>query len=527
MTARLGSVYRYFGKLVLVPFRYFSIDIYRNIDIFDNTIRQGCSLSGMLYALAIEPMLQQLREHICGLNLPICKSSISLSAYADDVVVLINGQNDVQVLMKVLEDFRVLSSAKVNWNKSEALLIGNWPKGKPSLPDGLTWGTGGFKYLGVYLGDEMSIQKNWEGVVDKVKGRLDKWKWLIPKLSYIGRTLIVNNLVASCLWHRLACLDPPAQILTKIQGMLVDFFGDKLHWVSQSVLYLPKEEGGHGLIHLKSRIAAFRLQFLQRFLYKSSINGWRAVTCAILHRTEGLGLDKSLFLIDPFKVNVNGLPVFHRNLFKVWSLFKSQRNETTLSLYWLLEEPLINGARFDLSNESCSFHGLNAFLQKSQIFTFGRLIHVAGLDFERTEEVAFCLKVRSLRTVEQMLKIWKSLVSNEEKVLLMDSHGGVNTPSTEDSFPVFTMLPKLDGCSGPSLDAERPLCLDLCTAPGKAFYKISVKVFNKNVLRDKIQFLKQLSLTACRERRAGAHASATFSLSLSHSLSLSLCLSLS
>ncbi len=37
MTARLGSVYRYFGKLVLVPFRYFSIDIYRNIDIFDNT----------------------------------------------------------------------------------------------------------------------------------------------------------------------------------------------------------------------------------------------------------------------------------------------------------------------------------------------------------------------------------------------------------------------------------------------------------------------------------------------------------
>ncbi len=37
MTARLVSVYRYFGKLVLVPFRYFSIDIYRNIDIFDNT----------------------------------------------------------------------------------------------------------------------------------------------------------------------------------------------------------------------------------------------------------------------------------------------------------------------------------------------------------------------------------------------------------------------------------------------------------------------------------------------------------
>ncbi len=39
MTARLGSKYRYLGKLVLVQFRYFSIDIYRNIDIFDNTTR--------------------------------------------------------------------------------------------------------------------------------------------------------------------------------------------------------------------------------------------------------------------------------------------------------------------------------------------------------------------------------------------------------------------------------------------------------------------------------------------------------
>ncbi len=41
MTARLVSVYRYSGKLVLVPFRYFSIDTYRNIDIFDNTSTQN------------------------------------------------------------------------------------------------------------------------------------------------------------------------------------------------------------------------------------------------------------------------------------------------------------------------------------------------------------------------------------------------------------------------------------------------------------------------------------------------------
>lgn len=247
-------------------------------------IRQGCSLSGMLYLLAIEPLLQQLREKVCGLNLPVCKNNIIVSAYADDVVVLIDGQNDVHVLMEVLEDFKVLSSAKLNWNKSQALLIVNWSKGKLSLPDGLNWETGGFKYLGVYLGDEMSIQKNWEGVVEKVKGKLDKWKWLIPKMSYKGRVLIVNNLVTSSLWHRLTCLDPPSQLIVEIQSILVNFLGDNLHWVPQGVLHLPKAEGGHSLIQLKSRIAAFRLQFLQR-LWVWVFSEWMA-SCYMLHFTQ-------------------------------------------------------------------------------------------------------------------------------------------------------------------------------------------------------------------------------------------------
>lgn len=116
-------------------------------------------------------------------------------------------------------------------------------------------------------------------------------------------------------------------------------------------------------------------------------------------------------------MNMNGLPVLYCNLFKVWSLFESQKNETTPSLHWLLEEPLINRACFDLTNDNCSFHALNVLLRNSQIFTLGRLIHVAGMDFERTEDVASCLKVRLLWTVEQMLKNCKLLVRTEEKIV--------------------------------------------------------------------------------------------------------------
>lgn len=129
--------------------------------------------------------------------------------------------------------------------------------------------------------------------------------------------LIINNLVAS-LWHRLACIDPPIPVLSKIQSIL--FFWDNLHWVPQSVLFLPKDEGGHGLVHLQSRTAAFRLHFVQRLLHGPVNANWKAVACAILRTLEGLDLNKTLFWMDPKKMDIRKLPVLYRNVFKVWGL---------------------------------------------------------------------------------------------------------------------------------------------------------------------------------------------------------------
>ncbi|KAK3539626.1 hypothetical protein QTP70_011045 [Hemibagrus guttatus] len=81
-----------------------------------------------------------------------------------------------------------------------------------------------------------------------------------------GANAGINNLATSSLWHKLACVDPPPNLLANIQAQLVDFFWDGLHWIPQSVLHLPKEEGGQGLVQLSSRAAAFRLQFIQRLL---------------------------------------------------------------------------------------------------------------------------------------------------------------------------------------------------------------------------------------------------------------------
>ncbi|KAI4890841.1 hypothetical protein NFI96_019969 [Prochilodus magdalenae] len=50
-------------------------------------------------------------------------------------------------------------------------------------------------------------------VVEKVCAKLSKWTWVLPQLSYRGRLLVANNLVASMLWHRLAVLEPPVSLI--------------------------------------------------------------------------------------------------------------------------------------------------------------------------------------------------------------------------------------------------------------------------------------------------------------------------
>ena len=287
-------------------------------------VRQGCALSGMLYSLAIEPLLHKLRSDLKGLTIPGCNAPLKLSAYADDVVILVDSQQDIDMLVKDVVQFGSISSAKVNWDKSEALSVGGLEK-KLSLPGGLIWKTRGLKYLGVFLGDQSFVLKNWENVLEKVKGRLARWKWIITKMSYRGRVLITNNLVSSTLWHRLSCVDPPPDLLSKIQALLVNFFWDRLHWVPQSVLFLPKDDGGQGLIHLSSRAAAFRFQFLQRFLCGPADLVWRPLACTILSQLGGLGLNRSLFLMDLKQPDIKELPDFYRGLFKVWSLLKKKR----------------------------------------------------------------------------------------------------------------------------------------------------------------------------------------------------------
>ena len=275
---------------------------------------------------------------------------IVVSAYADEVNVLVQGQGDIQELEASLAVYEKATTARVNWEKSEACVIGQWDAGRiPCLPGNLTWGIRGLKVLGLHLGSNEIERQNWEGVLGKVQAKLSKWKWLLPQLSYWGRTLIVNNLVAASLWQRLQVLTPPQGLMEQLQRLLVDFFWSGHHWVRASVLYLPVAEGDHGLTDIISRTAAFRLQAAQRLLYGSP-RCWSAVARLLLWRAGGLAYDKQLFLMNSPQHKLTGLTHYYTSVIDTWRTLSFTRPPDPTPGMWLFEEPLFdNGFLADLS----------------------------------------------------------------------------------------------------------------------------------------------------------------------------------
>ncbi len=55
----------------------------------------------------------------------------------------------------------------------------------------------------VYVLGLIATEKNWEGLGDKVVLRIQKWRWILPYLSFWGDVWFINNLAAFMLWHNL------------------------------------------------------------------------------------------------------------------------------------------------------------------------------------------------------------------------------------------------------------------------------------------------------------------------------------
>ncbi|CAM5135739.1 unnamed protein product [Natator depressus] len=343
---------------------------------FGRGVRQGCPLSGQLYALAIEPFLCLLRRRLTGLVLREPELWLVLSAYADDVLLVVQDPGDLARVEACQAIYSAASCARVNWVKSSGLAVGDWRQ-VSSLPPALQtirWSAGPLLYLGVYLSaTHPSPPENWQNLEGGVIERIRKWTRLLRCLSLRGRALVLNQLVLSTLWYRLNTLAPAPGFLTHLRRLILEFFWSGMHWAPVGVLHLPLKEGGQGLKCLYTQVRVFRLQALQRLLYSAGSSTWSILAHAFLRHFQGLRYDRQLFYLCPrgFPRDLSGLPVFYHDLLRTWKLFLMTRSVAVTVGADLLMEPLLHNPQ--LRVQVAESHSVRQRLALAEVTRVGDL----------------------------------------------------------------------------------------------------------------------------------------------------------
>lgn len=83
---------------------------------------QGCPISPLLYALAVEPLAIALRCHPDIKGLHFCQLTEVISLYADDMLLyLADTGPSLWTALQVITAFGVFSELRINWTKAQIL----------------------------------------------------------------------------------------------------------------------------------------------------------------------------------------------------------------------------------------------------------------------------------------------------------------------------------------------------------------------------------------------------------------------
>lgn len=168
-------------------------DVYSDYFTLERGTRQGCPLSPLLFAIAIEPLSITLRSSPLFKGIIRNRTEYKLSLYADDLLLYISDPSlSIPAVLSILENFSSFSGYKLNLEKSECFPINTAACHMQQSDVPFRFSPSGFKYLGVNVTRSLSslASANFTPLISKITTNIQRWGNL--PLSLIGKINVVK-----------------------------------------------------------------------------------------------------------------------------------------------------------------------------------------------------------------------------------------------------------------------------------------------------------------------------------------------
>ena len=232
-------------------------------------LKQGCSLSMLLYVLCIEELIERIKNNhkITGYRVNVLRSFIiKISAYADDMCGVLSNFESIEEMFSEMFEWSKVSGAKINSEKTKILAINS----RYNAYDGVSF-TNELKLLGIIYNMKGLSKTNLKSVKEKLDSSLQIWKG--TSLNILERIIVCKTFLLNKLWYVANFMKMDEKYVSEIEKMIYTFiWNGAIEMISRRTLILPYERGGLAMMSVRARLETIQYsQFRNIVLNKHTL----------------------------------------------------------------------------------------------------------------------------------------------------------------------------------------------------------------------------------------------------------------